>query len=92
MFDVKADPGEKINVAAEHPVVVHELDRAYDAWWASVQPHLVNEDAVGPGSNPFKDLYEQQFGKAAIPRKMKSRSICEGPGVLSFQIASNGSQ
>ena len=38
LFDVKADPGEKTDVAAEHPEVVKELDAAYDKWWDSVQP------------------------------------------------------
>jgi arylsulfatase len=63
LFDVKADPGEKTNLAARRPKVVKELDRAYDRWWDSVQPCLVNEDAVGPKVNPFKELYEKQFGR-----------------------------
>ena len=62
LFDVKADPGEKTDVAAKHPEVVKELDAAYDKWWDAVQPGLVNEDAVGPKVNPFKELYEKQFG------------------------------
>ncbi|HKI31423.1 MAG TPA: arylsulfatase [Gemmataceae bacterium] len=62
LFDVKADPGEKTDVAVKHPEVVKELDTAYDSWWDSVQPGLVNEDAVGPKVNPFKELYEKQFG------------------------------
>jgi arylsulfatase len=62
LFDVKADPGEKADVADKHPEVVKELDAAYDRWWDAVQPGLVNEDAVGPKVNPFKALYEQQFG------------------------------
>jgi arylsulfatase len=62
LFDVKADPGEKHDVAAEHPDVVKELDAAYDKWWDSVQPQLVNENAVGPRVNPFKALYWKQFG------------------------------
>ena len=63
LFDVKADPGEKTDVAAEHPDTVKKLDAEYDAWWASLPPYLVNEDAVPPPSNPFKDLYWKQFGK-----------------------------
>ena len=62
LFDVKADPGEKNDVAALHPDVVKELDAAYDKWWDSVQPQLVNENAVGPKVNPFKELYWKQFG------------------------------
>ena len=61
LFDVKADPGEKTDVAAGQPEVVKELDAAYDKWWDSVQPGLVNEHAVGPKVNPFKELYEKQF-------------------------------
>jgi arylsulfatase len=62
LFDVKADPGEQTDVAAQHPEVVNELDRAYDKWWDSVQPQLVNENAAGPQVNPFKELYWKQFG------------------------------
>jgi arylsulfatase len=62
LFDVTADPSEKNDVAVRHPDVVAELDRAYDRWWDSVQPGLVNEDAVGPAVNPFKVLFEKQFG------------------------------
>jgi arylsulfatase len=65
LFDVKADPGEKADLAARHPEVVKDLDAAYDRWWEAVQPSLVNEDAVGPKVNPFKELYEQQLGAGA---------------------------
>lgn len=63
LFDVTADPGETTDVSAQHPDVVHELDAAYDTWWDSVQPCLVNEDAVGPEVNPFKRLYEEQLAQ-----------------------------
>jgi arylsulfatase len=63
LFDVKADPGEKTDLAAKHPEVVKELDAAYDKWWDSVQPGLVNEDAAtGTKVSPFKELYEKQRG------------------------------
>ena len=44
------------------PTWVKKLDEEYDAWWATLPPYLVNEDAVGPKVNPFKELYEKQFG------------------------------
>ena len=62
LFDVAADPGEQRDVAAGHPEVVSELDAAYDRWWTSVQPQLVNEDAVPPKENAFATLYREQFG------------------------------
>jgi arylsulfatase A-like enzyme len=62
LFDIEADPGETTDVADQHADVVHELDAAYDKWWASLPPYLVNETAVGPKVNPFKALYWKQFG------------------------------
>jgi len=65
LFDVKADPGEKADVASAHPEVVAELDHAYDTWWSSALPLMVNENAPIPAENPFKTLYLQQFGAGA---------------------------
>jgi len=36
LYDVQADPGQKNNVAAEHPQVVRELVDHYEAWWQGV--------------------------------------------------------
>jgi arylsulfatase len=48
-------------VADKHPEAVSTLEAAYDRWWASVQPQLVNERAVGPAVNPFKEIYWKQY-------------------------------
>jgi arylsulfatase A-like enzyme len=63
LFDVKADPGEQTDVAANHPEVVKELSAYFEKWWTDVQPSLVNEKVVGPSENPFKVLYREQMGK-----------------------------
>ena len=62
LHDVKADPGETRNALDQHPEVVAAMRAAYDRWWEEILPCLVNEDAVGPPVNPFKDLYWKQFG------------------------------
>jgi arylsulfatase len=62
LFDVEADPGETNDVAQRDAEIVQQLDTAYDRWWASLPPYLVNETAVGPKVNPFKELYWAQFG------------------------------
>ena len=69
LYDVPADPGEQHDVAAEHAEVVRELDAAYDRWWDSVQPQLVNENAVPPKENSFATLYREQFGALPTPKK-----------------------
>ncbi len=62
LFEVKADPGEKTDVAAANPEVVRRMAASYEAWWAGVQPLLVNEKAVGPRYNPMKEKFWKQFG------------------------------
>ena len=62
LFDVQADYGEQTNVAETQPQVVAEMSAAYEKWWDSVQPQLVNENAPVPAVNPFKALYWKQFG------------------------------
>ena len=79
-----AGSGEKNNLAAERPEVVRELKAAYDRWWEETQPYLVNEDAVGPKVNPFKELYWKQFGggpdeKLLKPMEPKSDDAAENP-------------
>lgn len=63
LYDLENDPGEKTNVIERFPEAARELEAAYDAWWEELRPDLVNEDAVGPAVNPFKELYWKQFGK-----------------------------
>jgi arylsulfatase len=62
LFNLQNDPGETKDVAAASPDVVKELRTAYDQWWQEILPCLVNEDAVGPALNPFKEQYWRQFG------------------------------
>lgn len=57
--------GAGAGVAGKHPDVVARLARAYDAWWQSVQPDLVNEDLDGPPENPFRTAFWAEFGREA---------------------------
>lgn len=65
LFDLEADPGERSDLVQQSPEVVAELEMAYNSWWQSVQPQLVNESAAGPKVNPFRELYQKQFGSPA---------------------------
>jgi len=69
LYDLKADPGETTDIAAQHPEIVRVMEAAYDRWWAEVLPCLENEDAVGPAVNPFHELYWEQFPDERPPAK-----------------------
>ena len=36
LYDMENDPGEKKNIAAEHPDIVKQLSEQYDAWFADI--------------------------------------------------------
>ena len=62
LYDMKADPGEKENIAAKNPGVVKKMSAAYGKWWDEVMPAFENENAVPPKIAPYVELYRKQFG------------------------------
>jgi arylsulfatase len=62
LFDLKEDPGQARDLAADRPEGVKALEAIYDRWWDEALPCLENEDAPVPAVNPFKELYWKQFG------------------------------
>ncbi len=62
LYDLRADPGERTDIASRSRNVVSELNPAYDRWWDEVLPCLENEDAVPPEVPPYYELYRRQFG------------------------------
>lgn len=36
LYDLQADRAEQHNIAAEHPIILRDLDRAYREWWRNV--------------------------------------------------------
>ncbi len=62
LYDLSKDPGQKTDISANHPDLVKQMEMAYDRWWDSVTPDLVNEDVVPIAENPFKTRFIKQFG------------------------------
>ena len=78
LFDMMNDYGEKNDIAAQHPDVVGEMTGAYEKWWDSVRPMMVNEDAVGPKINPFAARFYEQFGGAPTEEERKHMNPTTG--------------
>lgn len=62
LFDLQTDFAESTNVATQQPAIVAEMASAFEKWWESARPLMVNESAEGPAENPFWTLYRKQFG------------------------------
>lgn len=57
LYDIKADPGQKSNVASGHPQVVKRLTKFYDEWWEELLPTFKNDTAIylgHPQDNPAR--------------------------------------
>jgi len=51
LYDIEADPGQKNDVAAQHPAVVEQLRAAYDDWWKSLSVVFDDFVYIGIGSD-----------------------------------------
>ena len=57
LYDIKADPGQRRDVAAEHPAEVERLRRAHDTWWDEISPGLEAYCPIelgNPAENPTR--------------------------------------
>ena len=51
LYDILVDPGQRHDVAAEHPDVVAELRGGYDAWWTTVGRQFDSLIPIPVGTN-----------------------------------------
>lgn len=68
LYDILADPGQVTDVAAEHPDMVKKLSKAYDKWWESTEPFLINEGLTGiaRGEHYLQRLSREQSKKTGF--------------------------
>ena len=64
LSDIAADPGEANNVATRYPEVVQELSAAFDQWWDSTPPLLVNENLPWV---PAETQFVRSWGLVEVP-------------------------
>lgn len=58
LYDIQADPGEKIDVAAQHPETVKQLRAAYDAWFKVAADQCGFQRMPIPVGHPQEDPVE----------------------------------
>ena len=68
LYDISADPYEKVDVADQHPEVIAKLRKAFDAWWEETVPLMVNEDVPYAEQQPQQVRYDKQLAEQGIPK------------------------
>ncbi|MHC4656332.1 MAG: arylsulfatase [Planctomycetota bacterium] len=67
LYDMDADPGQKVNVIDKYPKVAEKMLEAYKQWWKQTLPLMVNEkEPVFVGKQPFVTSYEEQLNTKGI--------------------------
>jgi len=57
LFDIRSDPGQRLDLAATHPAVVSTLREAYEEWWRKVSRQFDEEIPIaigGPGATTLR--------------------------------------
>jgi len=77
LYDIKSDPGQRINVADERPGVVQKLRQAYEEWWDDVSERFDEycELVIGsPKENPTCLMSHDVHGKVVWNHGMVRRA------------------
>jgi arylsulfatase A-like enzyme len=85
LFDIRTDPGQSRNVAAEHPDVVERLRAKYDAWFDEMTPVLASENRIRIGTivEPVTRLNVMDLHTGGTPAGLpwNQSMILKGPKV-----------
>ena len=71
LYDIRKDPSEEHNIIDKQPAIAAEMKKAYETWWDSILPYMVNEDETIVKEKPFVVLYEKQLKSGGIPKWKK---------------------
>lgn len=56
LYDIKADPGQKSDIAKQHPDQVAEMRAFYDAWWAELEPNFSQTTEIYLGQPGYEKV------------------------------------
>ena len=88
LFDMDNDPGQKKNVAAEHPQVVRRLTDFYDRWWNELEPTFSQSTQIylgHPAENPARLTSHDWITTGTTPwNQAHVRRALHGPANTGF--------
>ncbi|WP_299098253.1 arylsulfatase [uncultured Winogradskyella sp.] len=77
LYDIINDPGERHNVAAEHPDVIAKFLEPYNEWWSNSIPLMINENRKRVKEQPLHIKYYKQLEAEGIPNWNPEDTITE---------------
>ena len=93
LHDIKADPGQKNNIANEHPKVVEKLGKAYEEWWADLSEQFDKYCRLIIGSdeeNPCRLMSHDWHGPNPVWSQRAVRAGSKANGFWAVEVARAG--
>lgn len=88
LYDIKQDPGQKNNIASQHPTVVARLTKFYEAWWEELLPTFKQDTAIylgHSGENPARLTSHDWITTGSTPWNQKHiRNATTGDRMTGF--------
>ncbi len=93
LYDMNNDPGQKQNIANQHPSVVKRLRDEYEKWWESVSSRFDEYCRVIIGSeheNPTRLSSHDWHGESVPWNQQQVRAGMEANGFWALDVAKEG--
>lgn len=67
LYDYRDSYNKSPNVISDYPEQAAKMKVAYDAWWSSMRPYMIQENESLNKEKPFHTAYESQKASEGIP-------------------------
>ena len=93
LYDMKADPGQKSDIADKHPEVVQKLRQSYEDWWADISKRFDEYCEIIIGSekeNPTRLMSHDWHSPNPAWSQAAVRSASQANGFWAVEVARDG--
>ena len=92
LYELGLDPGQKKDVSTQHPEVVRELKRHYDAYWASIEDSIdvIEPVVIGNPAEPFTDLTSNNWVEVDFDNRGRVAGANSMGGIWEIEVEKAG--
>ena len=92
LYELGSDPGQKKDVSTQHPEVVRELKRHYDAYWASIEDSIdvIEPVVIGNPAEPFTDLTSNNWVEVDFDNRGRVAGANSMGGIWEIEVEKAG--
>ena len=93
LYDIQADPGQRNNIAHQHPAIVERLRQQYEQWWQSISTRFDEycRIVIGSEQEPISRISSHDWHGDEVPWNQRQvREGMAGNGWWALRVARAG--